>query len=472
MMTLKIASRSIFRNTRRSLMTLLTIAVGTVATLVFGAYTLYVTLGLQTATVQRTGHLTVYRNGYFSYGTGNPAAWGIGHAQDALELIREDPVLKPLTAVATPVQALAGIAGNFDNDSSKTFFGVGFVPSERDHMKRWNEYGTGSSGLQHSGLEDDETTRGIAGVGLARILGLCERLHLDPGDCPPAVAPPLPEGETAPTLASAAPPNVVELSERDRPSDAGSDTDEPRIDLLAATAGGAPNVVSLAIHRVEYQGLKELDDNYVGMNLTLAQQLVYGRGEHKVTGVVLQLHRSEDLDTARARLLSLFKDHKLDLEVRDFTEITPFYKQSIGLFRSIFSFISVIIGVVVLFTVVNAMSMSVMERVDEIGTIRAMGVRRSGIRRQFLLEGAMLGVLGATLGVILAFAVAYAVNSSGLTWTPPSSVRPIPLRLYMVGAWTLIASVWLGLVAVSTVAALVPANRAAKMRVVDALRHV
>jgi putative ABC transport system permease protein len=470
MMAFKIASRSIFRNTRRSLMTLLTIAVGTVATLVFGAYTLYVTLGLQTTTVQRTGHLTVYRSGYFNFGTGNPAAWGIDRPEAVLQLIREDPLLKPLTAVATPIQSLAGIAGNFDNDSSKTFFGVGFVPSERDHMKRWNEYGTGSSGVQHSGLEDDEVARGIVGVGLARILGLCERLHLDASDCPHSVEPPRPVAE--PQLASAEPQSLVELSERDRPSGGSDEDGEPRIDLLAATAGGAPNVVSLAIHRVEYQGFKELDDNYVGMNLKLAQQLVYGRGEHKVTGIVLQLNRTEDLETARARLLSLIKDHGLDLEVRDFTEITPFYKQSIGLFRSIFSFISVIIGVVVLFTVVNAMSMSVMERIDEIGTIRAMGVRRAGIRRQFLLEGAMLGVLGATLGVILAFAVAYAVNNAGLTWTPPSSVRPIPLRLYMVGAWTLITTIWVGLVAVSTVAALIPANRAAKMKVVDALRHV
>ena len=52
--------RRIFRNTRRSLTTTLTIAIGTAATLIFGAYTIYVTYGLQTATVQRTGHLTEF----------------------------------------------------------------------------------------------------------------------------------------------------------------------------------------------------------------------------------------------------------------------------------------------------------------------------------------------------------------------------------------------------------------------------
>jgi putative ABC transport system permease protein len=101
-----------------------------------------------------------------------------------------------------------------------------------------------------------------------------------------------------------------------------------------------------------------------------------------------------------------------------------------------------------------------------------MGVRRRGIRRQFLLEGSMLGVLGATLGVVLAFIVASVVNGSGLVWTPPSNVQPVPLRLYLSGAWTLIAGIWVGLIVVATIAAFIPANRAARMPIVDALRHV
>ena len=60
----------------------------------------------------------------------------------------------------------------------------------------------------------------------------------------------------------------------------------PQIDLLSATANGAPNIVSLEVAGVDIQSVKELDDNYVAMPLALAQQLVYGRGEHKVTGIV------------------------------------------------------------------------------------------------------------------------------------------------------------------------------------------
>jgi len=261
------------------------------------------------------------------------------------------------------------------------------------------------------------------------------------------------------------------LAGRDKPAGEIA-SGEPTIDLLAATAGGAPNVVSLRITRVESQPLKELDDNYVGMNIGLAQNLIYGRGEHKVSGIVLQLNRTEDLKIARARLMGLFKERGLNLEVRDFTDLNPQYNQIIGLFRSIFFFITVIIAIVVLFTVTNAMGMSVIERTGEIGTTRAMGVRRQGIRKQFLLEGGLLGVIGATIGVVLAYFAAYGVNHAGLTWTPPGSPAPVALRLYMGGAYFLVALTWTGLLVVSALAALVPANRAARMPVVDALRHI
>lgn len=84
----------------------------------------------------------------------------------------------------------------------------------------------------------------------------------------------------------------------------------------------------------------------------------------------------------------------------------------------------------------------------------------------------MLGIIGATVGVLLAHVAAYAVNHSPLKWTPPGAGAPIPLRLYMNGAYLLIVLTWTDLLVVSALAALIPANRAARMPVVDALRHV
>jgi len=129
--------------------------------------------------------------------------------------------------------------------------------------------------------------------------------------------------------------------------------------------------------------------------------------------------------------------------------------------------------VIVLFAVVNTMTMNVMERTNEIGTIRAMGVRRNGIRAQFVVEGALLGAIAATVGVVLAFGVAAAINRARFTWVPPGNANAVPFLLSMpADSPPLLLGTWLGLVLVATLAALLPANRAARLPVVDALRHV
>jgi putative ABC transport system permease protein len=444
------------------------IAVGVTALVLFGEFVGNVITGLQTQAVRRSGHLSVFRTGYFNFGAGNPGAYGISDYQSVIRLIREDPVLAPRLGVVTPTVTLFGIAGNFDIDASKTFFGVGVVPSDRDRMRLWDEYGLlGTQISEDSGLRDNDETRGVIGVGLARVLGLCESLKL--ADCParPQAAEAISADRAPPAKA------LLELAQRDRDTSLASrDGAAPRLDLLAATTGGAPNVLSLYVSKAEPQGVRELDDSFVAMHFSLAQRLLYGRGERKALGIVLQLQRTEDIPAARTRLVALLREHGLDLEVRDFTELQPFYKQVIGMFGAIFSFLAVIMGVIVLFTVVNTMSMSVMERTSEIGTARAMGVQRGGIRRQFLIEGWMLGAIGATVGLVLAAILASLINHAGLTWTPPNQASPIPLRVLTSGVGLLNVGVWLGLVVMSTLAALLPANRAAWLPVVDALRHI
>jgi len=469
MMLFKIAFRNILRNGRRSLMTGAAIAVGAIALILFGEYIGYMARGMETGTVRAGGHLSVFKAGYFEFGNGNPAGYSISGYKKVMDLIKNDPVLKPMLTVVTPEVSVFGIAGNFAADTSKTFMGSGVVPADLREMRKWDDYGTfGAAG--DIALKDGDDSRGYIGKGLARMLMLCGPLKVD--GCP---KPKKTEEKVAAPPAIDAPPPVdfAELAARDRAPTAPTATaSQPRIDLLAATATGSPNVVSLTVTEARYQGPKEFDDMYVGMTIGLAQQLLYGRGEHKAVAIAIQLRHTADLARAKARLESLFRERKLDLEVHDFRELNPEYSQVIGLFGAIFVFIAVIMGIIVLFTVVNTMTMTVMERINEIGTIRAMGVRRSGVRRQFLLEGSFLGIIGATAGVVLSTVIAVWFNSLGATWVPPGESSPIPLRLLTTGVAGLQFAVWLGLVLMATVAAYVPARRAAGMKVVDALRHV
>jgi len=441
----KIALRNTLRNSRRSAVTLSAICVGGIALLLFGTFIAQVILGFQTTTIQRVGHLTLFKAGYFEFGSGDPAAFGIPNSSKVMATLREDPILEPLLNAVTPAVNVVGIAGSPDNSASKSFVGLGVVPGERKRTRVWDEYRVMDAAWrsrmeQDSGLTDEDTTQSFIGVGLARLLGLCDRL----GGCA--------AGQTG----------GVSIAAADQ---------HPRINLLAAQIAGAPNIVTLAVNRTNLQGQKELDESFVAMHITAAQRLLFGPDQDKVSSIVVQLKRTESMGVARARLLELIGQRGLDLEIHDFADLTPLYSQAVALFRAIFGFIAVIMSVIVLFIVVNTMSMNVVERTNEIGVGRALGARRGGIRRQFLAEGLLLGMGGATVAVFAAALIGMAFNQLGLTWTPPGQAGAIPLQLLLRGSWPLFAGVWLGLTCVAMLGGLVPANRAARMVIVDALRR-
>jgi putative ABC transport system permease protein len=463
MNTLIIAWRNIFRNARRSFTTLLAIAISAVAVLLFGGFVATIIFGFETDLIRRTGHVQVFKSGYFEFGAGKPGSYGIDDSQRVMALIRDDPELKPLVRVVTPSLTLFGIAGNFEENASKTFFAHGVLPSDRLRMRDWDDYGFGTARFPPTALRDDDPEGGVVGVGMARMLHMCAALRVP--ECVDG-----PSEKPSPQVGDLPAEDFSGLIEHD--AEPANRDARPKIDLLAATANGAPNVVSLRLIRAERQGVKEVDDNFVLMHLALAQRLLYGRSEAKVTAIGLQLHHTADIARVQAGLARLFAAHDLPLESRDFRELMPMFGQVIGMFGAIFGFIAVVMGVIVLFTVVNTMTMSVLERVAEIGTLRALGQRRSGIRRLFMAEGLVLGMVSATIGLGLGVGIAGLVNMAGLTWMPPNNVEPVPLKLSVLQHPQLMLWCWLVLVAITVLSSLLPANRAARMEVVDALRHV
>lgn len=447
-------------------MTIATIAVGAIAILLIVAQLSYLLLSLQTSTVRRSGHLNIFTQGFYQFGGGNPSAYAINDYRDVMDLIRRDQALAPKIAVVTAFQSAFGVASNYSAERSKTFFGEGVIWRDRDLMKRWNEYRFDAFERPDPPLADPDGTVGIVGVGVARILGLCVK---GVSNCEHSAIPAPPPAAEAPVDAPRR--DFTGLIGLDRPEGAHPASVQPQLDLLAATADGAPNVVTLRIGRAEGQGNKDLDDNFVIMSLPLAQKLLYGREQPKVTGIVIQLRRTQDLRFAKSELNSLFQKHHLPLEVKDYKDLTPLYGQAVRFFSFLFAFISTVISVIALFTIVNTMTMAIMERTSEVGTLRALGFQRAEINRQFLAEGCILGIAGATFGVLGAIALATAVNHTGLRWTPPTASGDVPFRLYLFGTPWKIAATWFGLIVVAAFAASVPARRAARMVVVEALRH-
>ncbi|MGP1678148.1 MAG: ABC transporter permease [Burkholderiales bacterium] len=462
MRTLALALRNLLRNRRRSLTTLLAMVIGAVTILVFGGYSRNITLSLQTSYVMRGGHLQIQRKDYFLYGSGNPAAYGIADYQRVIDVVAKDPVLAPMLAVVTPTISLGGIAGNFAAGVSRTIIGAGLVIEDRNRMRRWNEYGLPIN-LPPSGLTGTAEDAVVIGNGVARVLELCAPLKV--ANCPGHT-------KTEAAAGAAAPDDIIALAALEsRPA---ATPGEARIELLAANVHGAPNVASLRVVKAERQGFKEFDDMFVGMHLAQAQRLLYGSEKPQATAIVLQLAHTSQIPAAKARLAELLGTtlKREPLEVQDFEALNPFYGQAVGMFAAIFGFMAVLIGAIVLFTVGNTMSMAVIERTTEIGTLRAMGLRRSGIRRLFMSEALLLGLIGAAAGVAAALLVAWLVNHAGLTWLPPGQVDPVPLTVRVWGETKMMLGTAIGLALVAVVSAWWPARRAARMLIVDALRHV
>ena len=224
----------------------------------------------------------------------------------------------------------------------------------------------------------------------------------------------------------------------------------------------------------EFQGVKELDDVYVGLHLAQAQKLIFGAARPQVTAIALQLRHTAQIPAAQARLSQILSTTLKDepLAVVDYETLSPFYGQTIAMFDAIFGFVSVLIGAIVLFTVSNTMSMAVVERTSEIGTLRAIGLRRGGIRSMFVSEGVVLGCIAAVLGIATSLGMAWVINRLGLTWTPPGRIDQVPLAVRLSGEHAMMLANAIALVVVAAVSALFPAARASRMNIVDALRHV
>ncbi len=481
MSSLSLALRNLVRNRRRSLAALLTIAVGTAAILLFGGYGRYIQYGMQTDLIRDGGHLQIQTKGYFLYGAGNPVEYGIANYRHIIDVVRNDPVLAPMLSVVTPVLQLGGIAGNFDAGVSRTAVAIGVDVSEQNEMQRWNEYGlTGKpQPLPLTGTGPDAA---VIGVGLARVLQVCPGATSRGCAADPLASSAGPGGDTADhnTSASAAKPgqslpvDVARLVDASMPPAAAvKATAAPEIELLAATALGAPNVARLNVAKVVTQGAKELDDMYIGMHLPQAQRLVYGGDDPRVTAVVVQLRHTEQIPAAEARLNELMRTslRGLPLEVQEFTTLNPSYGQTLQFLQAMSGFIAVLIGVIVLFTVSSAMSSTVTERTAEIGTLRAMGLRRFGIQKMFSYEGVALGVLGSLGGAAFAVLVGFILNTSHIiTYTPPGRVDPVPLTVRVGGIDSVVAAV-LSMTVITMISSWFPARRAAKTNIVEALRH-
>jgi len=143
-------------------------------------------------------------------------------------------------------------------------------------------------------------------------------------------------------------------------------------------------------------------------------------------------------------------------------------KNAFILFDIVLSLIGSIALAVSSLGIVNTMVMSILERTREIGIMKAIGASDEHIRRIFLIEASVIGVLGGLLGTALGWLVGRAINFGANLYV--QSQGGTPATLFSLPLW-LIASAIAFSIVVSLIAGSYPAARAARLDPIQALRH-
>jgi putative ABC transport system permease protein len=241
-----------------------------------------------------------------------------------------------------------------------------------------------------------------------------------------------------------------------------------RLTVLSATVDGAINGLDTEIVGIYTTGVRELDARSLVVRLDTAQALL---NTSRVSKLVVVLNDTSDTSAVRQALDARLKTNGRVVEILSWSDLAPFYHQVRGLFGGIFVFLGIIITALVVLSAGNAMTMTVMERVPEIGTLMALGTGRLRIMGMFVAEGLALGVLGGAIGLALGWSLATGLTGAGIMMPPPPTFTTgFPLQIDVVPA--LYMAVLVLMVVTLGIAAVLPAARAARLRITDALGHV
>lgn len=238
-----------------------------------------------------------------------------------------------------------------------------------------------------------------------------------------------------------------------------------RIVLLVTTSNGSINAVELTVAGLFATSTKAYDDTAMRVPIPVARKLMRVQG---ATSWVVLLHETAQTQPTVALFRS--KLSAKEFEVVPWEDLADFYTKTVTLFSKQVGVVRLLIAIIVILTISNTLSMAVAERTGEIGTSMALGVRRSGIMALFVCEGLLLGTLGGLLGIGLGYLVATAISAVGIPMPPPPGMARGYIGEILVSPGLALDAFLLAFVT-TLLASILPAWKASRMNIVDALRH-
>lgn len=404
----RIAVRNLSRNRRRNLVTASAIALGYAGLVILGGYASRIEALLRTTTVylQHGGHLAVYARGGLERAESKPSAYALDPARAARieDVLRADPRVEFTGRYLTG----GGLAGNGCGTTPFRAFGLDMQAELRiashPEVLRWAP----DLARPRAGRALTEVDPALApvtlGVRLARALGK----EPGPGAAPPA-------GDVAP-LDCAAPDLRVRLRA------------DPFVQLAARTHDGSFGAADAWVVGVYQAGTLEADKSAVTAPLDVLQR-VYDTD--RVSYVAAFLRDPRDASSAARDAAARLAAAGLDVAIYRFDDakMNPYYVGTVGFIGALVSFIGIVVAAVVALSVLNAMTLAILERTRELGTFRALGFTRRQLLGLFMREAAALAAFALAAGLVLGLAVAGVVNAAGIQFEPPGVGGKIPLLL-------------------------------------------
>lgn len=417
---LKMGLRNLVKNGRRSLITAFAIAMAFATVNLFDGFATYMHKGNQNVAIfaQASGHLTIFKRGYLEKGRLEPGKYLL--TSNDVDTILAVCGALPVVELATPQLSINGLLSN--GRISTIFVAQGVVPSARlvfmKHLEKMAEKSNKSMAERFQGepLSDDAPDAISVSVGLAKLLGL----------------------------------------------KIGDD-----VTAMSNTQEGQMNALDATIRMTFSAGSEQMNDKMMSAPLAFTQSLYDWPGGDRVAVLLNDTRRTESM---RRELQDALAAKGLDVEIRTWVEMSEWYRKVKSMFDTIFHFLFVIVFIIVVMSVVNTMGMAVMERTREIGTLRAMGLKRRGVMMLFAVESTLLGLFGSLAGLFLTFLGWGFVQWRKPTWTPPGLSNRFVIWIEWVPQTLLFSLVFM--IILCLVASLIPARRAARQNIVDSLGHV